>query len=132
MTARWPIGPKCTCSVWRTSQKSTEPVNHMEARSVRIYVGNLSYDTTQDDLRALFAQHGEVTDLHVPTDRESGRPRGFAFVEMADDAQAQAAIDALNGTEVGGRALTVNKARERTERPHRGGGGGGGGRDRRW
>jgi len=98
---------------------------------MRIYVGNLSFDTTQDELRDLFAQHGEVTDLHVPTDRETGRPRGFAFVEMPDDSQAQAAIDAINGTDVGGRELTVNKARERTERP-RGGGGGGGGRGGRW
>ena len=95
---------------------------------MRIYVGNLSYDTTEDELRALFEQHGEVTDLHVPTDRESGRPRGFAFVEMSDEEKAGAAIEALNGTEVGGRALTVNKARERTDRPRGGGGGGGGGR----
>jgi len=95
---------------------------------VRIYVGNLSYDTTQDDLRALFSQHGEVSDLHMPTDRETGRPRGFGFVEMPDDASAQAAIDAINGSEVDGRELTVNKARERTEGPRRGGGGGGGGR----
>ena len=102
---------------------------------MRIYVGNLSFDTTQDELRDMFAQHGEVTDLHVPTDRETGRPRGFAFVEMADDTQAQAAIDALNGTEVAGRELAVNKARERTERRRRGGGGGGGGgggRGGRW
>lgn len=113
---------------------STESVSHMEASRVRIYVGNLSYDTSQDELRSLFAQHGNVTDVHLPTDRATGRPRGFAFVEMADDAEAQAAIDALNGNEVGGRALTVNQARERTERPRGGGGGGGGGggRDRRW
>ena len=100
---------------------------------MRIYVGNLSYQTTQDDLKALFEQHGEVGDLHVPTDRETGRARGFAFVEMANDQQAQAAIDALNGTELGGRELAVNKARERTESPRRsGGGGGGGGRGGRW
>ena len=113
---------------------STESVSHLEASSVRIYVGNLSYDTTQEDLRELFAQHGEVSDLHVPTDRETGRPRGFAFVEMPDDGQAQAAIDALNGKDVGGRELTVNKARERSDRPRGGGGrgGGGGGRGRRW
>ena len=102
---------------------------------MRIYVGNLSFDTTQDELRELFGQHGEVSDLHVPTDRETGRPRGFAFVEMPDDGEAQAAIDAINGTDVGGRELTVNKARERTDRPRRGGGGGGGGggdRGGRW
>lgn len=94
---------------------------------MRIYVGNLSFDTTQDELKELFGQHGEVSDLHVPTDRETGRPRGFGFIEMPDDAQAQAAIDAINGMDVGGRELTVNKARERTDRP-RGGSGGGGGR----
>ena len=101
---------------------------------MRIYVGNLSYDTTEDDLRALFSQHGEVSDLHLPTDRETGRPRGFAFVEMPDDGQAQAAMDALNGKDVGGRELTVNKARERSEGGGRGGrgGGGGGGGGRRW
>ncbi len=91
---------------------------------MRIYVGNLSFDTTQDELRDLFAQHGEVTDLHVPTDRETGRPRGFAFVEMPDDGQAQAAIDAINGTELGGRTLNVNEARERKGGGQRGGGGG--------
>ena len=102
---------------------------------MRIYVGNLSYQTTGDDLKGLFEQHGEVTDLHVPTDRETGRARGFAFVEMPNDQEAQAAIDALNGTEVEGRELTVNKARERSESPRRGGGGGGGGgggRGGRW
>ena len=103
---------------------------------MRIYVGNLSYDTTEDDLRALFSQHGEVSDLHLPTDRETGRPRGFAFVEMPDDGAAEAALEAINGTEVGGRTLTVNKARERTERGGGGGGGGGGrsggGGGRRW
>ena len=107
----------------------------MEASSVRIYVGNLSYDTTQEDLKALFAEHGEVSDLHLPTDRETGKVRGFAFVEMPDDAQAQAAMDALNGKDMGGRELTVNKARERTEgggRGGRSGGGGGGGGGRRW
>jgi len=99
---------------------------------MRIYVGNLSYQTTGDDLKALFEQHGEVTDLHVPTDRETGRARGFAFVEMPNDQEAQAAIDALNGTEVEGRELTVNKARERSDNPRRGGGGGGGGGGGRW
>jgi len=94
---------------------------------MRVYVGNLSYETTQDELRTMFGEHGEVTDLHLPTDRETGRPRGFAFVEMNDDTQAQAAIDALNGKEVGGRELTVNKARERSP-----GGGGRRGGGRRW
>ena len=88
---------------------------------MRIYVGNLSFDTTQEELRDLFAQYGEVTDVHLPMDRESGRPRGFGFIELPDDAQAQAAIDAINGTEVGGRTLTVNRARERTDRDRSGG-----------
>ena len=90
---------------------------------MRIYVGNLSYDTTREDLEQAFGEHGQVTDVHVPMDRETGRPRGFAFVEMSDDTAAQAAVDAINGTELGGRTLTVNKARERTERPRGGGGG---------
>ena len=98
---------------------------------MRIYVGNLSYQTTQDDLSELFGQHGEVGDVHVPTDRETGRARGFAFVEMSDDQQAQLAIDAINGTDLGGRSLAVNKARERTE-SSRSGGGSGGGRGGRW
>ena len=90
---------------------------------MRIYVGNLPYSITGDELNALFAEHGEVVDVHLPTDRETGRPRGFGFVEMADDAQAETAMEALNGSEMGGRTLTVNKARERTERPRGGGGG---------
>ena len=101
-------------------------VRDLEDFGVKIYVGNLPYSTTADELRTMFSEHGEVSDVHVPMDRDSGRPRGFAFVEMQDDSQAQTAMDALNGTELGGRTMTVNKARERTERP-RGGGGG-----RRW
>lgn len=95
---------------------------------MRIYVGNLPYEATEDELREMFGQHGEVTDVHLPTDRETGRARGFAFVEMADDTGGQAAIDALNGMEVGGRPLTVNVARPRTERPGGGDRGGRGGR----
>jgi len=93
---------------------------------LRIYVGNLSFDTTQEELRDLFAQYGEVTDVHLPMDRESGRPRGFGFIEIPDDAHAQAAIDAINGTEIGGRELTVNRARERTDRDRSRGGQSGG------
>ena len=92
-----------------------------------IYVGNLSYDTTQDQLQTMFEAHGEVTSVNVITDRDTGRPRGFAFVEMATEQAASAAIAALNGQEVDGRALTVNEAKPRAPR---GGGGGGGGRDR--
>ena len=79
-----------------------------------LYVGNMNYDTTRDRLVELFETHGQVTSVNVITDRDSGRPRGFAFVEMATDAAAQAAITALNGQQVDGRALTVNQAKPRT------------------
>jgi cold-inducible RNA-binding protein len=88
----------------------------------RLYVGNLSYSTTEDQLRDLFAKHGEVVSVQLVTDRMTGRARGFGFVEMGSAADAQKAIDELHGVEFDGRALTVNEARERT-----GGGGGGGG-----
>jgi cold-inducible RNA-binding protein len=93
-----------------------------------IYVGNLSYDTTQDQLQTLFEAHGEVSSVNVITDRGTGRPRGFAFVEMATEQAANAAIAALNGQEVDGRALTVNEAKPREPR---GGGGRGGSRGNR-
>ncbi len=87
----------------------------------RIYVGNLPFTATADDVREVFARHGRVNDVSLPTDRETGRPRGFGFVEM-EDADADTAIEALDGTDMGGRALRVNEAR-----PRGGGGGGGGG-----
>ena len=87
-----------------------------------IYVGNVSYSTTQDGLQKLFEAYGEVASVNVITDRETGRPRGFAFVEMATDEAASAAIDALSGQEVDGRTLTVNEARPRA--PRSGGRGG--------
>ena len=99
-----------------------------------IYVGNLPYDTTGDDLVELFQTYGAVTSGQVIIDKFSGRSRGFGFVEMAQDDEAQSAIDALNGTPYGGRPLTVNEARPRDERPGGGGasrgsyGGGAGGR----
>ncbi|MCE5326528.1 MAG: RNA-binding protein [Planctomycetaceae bacterium] len=93
---------------------------------MKIYVGNLSYDTTQESLESLFAQHGTVEDVYMPTDRETGRPRGFAFVTMTDSGQAKAAIEAVNGQELDGRRLNVNEARPKAN----GGGGGGGGGDR--
>jgi RNA recognition motif-containing protein len=94
-----------------------------------IYVGNLPYDTTGDDLVQLFQTYGTVTSGQVIIDKFSGRSRGFGFVEMANDDESQAAIDALNGTPYGGRPLTVNEARPREDRGGRGGGGGyGGGR----
>jgi len=92
-----------------------------------IYVGNLVWDATADDLLALFQEHGGVARAQVITDRETGRSRGFGFVEMSDDTEAQKAIDALNGTPFRGRALTVNEARPREDRGGYGGGGGGGG-----
>ena len=92
----------------------------------RLYVGNLPYQCEEAQLRALFEQDGrQVEEVKIVTDRETGRPRGFAFVEMSSDAQAQAAVTALNGKPFGGRPLTVSEARERT--PGGGGGGGGGG-----
>ena len=98
----------------------------------KIYVGNLSFDATESEVEQLFGQHGEVQSVAIVTDRDTGRSRGFGFVEMTDDAQGQAAIDAIDGSELGGRSLKVNKARQR-ERDQRGGGGGGGGSRRdRW
>jgi RNA recognition motif-containing protein len=91
-----------------------------------IYVGNLVWDCTADDLLALFQQHGAVARAQVITDRETGRSRGFGFVEMQNDAEAQKAIEALNGVDYKGRPLTVNEAKPREERGGFGGGGGGG------
>src|SRR5437763_3521020 len=90
-----------------------------------IYVGNLTWDCTADDLLALFQEYGSVTRAQVITDRETGRSRGFGFVEMDNDAEAQKAIDDLNGKPFRGRPLTVNEARPREDRGGAGGGGGG-------
>ena len=91
----------------------------------RIYIGNMSWDTTEDTLRAALTTGGRnVTDVHIVNDRETGRPRGFAFAEFASDGEAQAAIQELDGKELDGRNLKVNEAQERQNR----GGGGGGGR----
>jgi RNA recognition motif-containing protein len=92
-----------------------------------IYVGNLSYEVTQDDLNQVFAEYGTVKRVQLPTDRETGRLRGFAFVEMGSEAEEGAAIEALDGAEWMGRDLKVNKAKPREERRPGGGGGGGGG-----
>ena len=92
-----------------------------------IYVGNLAWEATSDDLYALFQEHGAVKRAQVISDKETGRSRGFGFVEMNDDAESQKAIDALNGSTYRGRALTVNEARPREERSSGGGYGGGGG-----
>lgn len=111
-----------------------------------IFVGNLSYQTTQDDLHAAFAQYGGVERVNIVTDRDTGQPRGFAFVEMSDSQAAQSAITHLNGSELNGRALNVNEARPKPQGGGGGGGfggrregggggnrgGGGGGRGQRW
>ena len=93
--------------------------------STKLFVGNLDFKVTENDLHDAFAAHGTVVEATVVTDRVTGRPRGFGFVTMSSPEEAQKAIDALNGKELGGRALSVNIARPREERS---GGGGGGGR----
>jgi RNA recognition motif. (a.k.a. RRM, RBD, or RNP domain) len=93
----------------------------------KLYVGNLSYDTTNEGLQAIFAPHGTVDSAQVIMDRETGRSKGFGFVEMGSDAEAQAAIAALDGQQQNGRALKVNEAKPREDRPRGGGGGGYGG-----
>lgn len=90
-----------------------------------LYVGNMSFSTTEDQLRELFSQYGTVTKVQLIMDRETGRPRGFAFVEMSDGGDA--AIQATNGMQLDGRTLTVNEAKPREDRPRGGGGGYGGG-----
>ncbi len=98
-----------------------------------IYVGNLSFDATEEDVRQAFAEHGEVASVNIIKDRETGRPRGFAFVEMSDSEQAKEAIEKVNLSDIAGRSVTVNEARPKSDRPRRGGGGGGGGGRRgRW
>ncbi|MCZ6753056.1 MAG: RNA-binding protein [Acidobacteria bacterium] len=94
-----------------------------------LYVGNMSFQTTESELRSIFEPYGEITRIQVMTDRDTGQARGFAFVELADDEQAAKAITELNGKELDGRALNVNEARPKPERsgPRGGGGGGGGG-----
>ena len=92
--------------------------------STKLFVGNLSFKITENDLQDAFAAHGTVVETNLMMDRMSGRPRGFAFVTMGSEEEAQKAIEALNGKELDGRALTVNVARPREERPPGGGGGG--------
>ncbi len=113
---------------------------------MNIYVGNLSFDTSERDLEAAFATYGAVTSARIATDRDTNRPRGFGFVEMSNQTEAEAAIAGLNGTDLQGRTLTVNEARPREDRGGGGGrrggggyggggggyGGGGGGGNRRW
>lgn len=96
----------------------------------KLYCGNLSYNVRSSDLEKLFSQYGSVVSAQVIDDRDTGRSKGFGFVEMANDSEAQAAIEALDGQDHDGRALKVNEARPRE--PRSGGGGGGGGRGGRW
>ena len=105
---------------------------------MRIYVGNFGFDTSEQEIRGAFEAHGEVQEVSMIRDRDTGRSKGFAFVEMPTSSEAQAAIGALNGQEFGGRPITVNEARPRQERSSGGGGGfggnrgGGGDRTPRW
>lgn len=96
-----------------------------------LYVGNLPHSTTESELRTVFEAHGAVEKVSLVTDRDTGRPRGFAFVEMTNSGEAEKAVAALNGSELGGRTLKINEAKPKTDRPRTGGqrfGGGGGGR----
>lgn len=102
-----------------------------------IFVGNLSFGTTEDSIRSMFEQFGAVDRVNIVTDRDTGQARGFAFVEMAVDSEGEAAINSLNGRDLDGRSLNVNEARPKAERAGGGGGGyrgggGGGGRQKRW
>ncbi len=97
---------------------------------MNIYVGNLSFDATEQEIKSAFEQHGAVSRVSIITDKMTGKSRGFAFVEMDDDEQARSAISSLNGQDLGGRTLNVSEARPRQE--NRGGGGRGGGRGGRW
>ena len=107
---------------------------------MKLYVGNLSFSTTEEALQNEFSAHGQVEEVAVITDRDTGRPRGFAFVTMNNDNEARAAIESLNGTELDGRTITVNEAKPKANAgggggrggPRGGGGGGGGSRGKRW
>lgn len=92
---------------------------------MKIYVGNMPYSTSSEELHELFAEHGNVVDANVVMDRETGRSKGFGFVEMPNDTEAREAIDALNSSQLSGRTLRVSEARPRPDRGPRGGGGGG-------
>jgi RNA recognition motif-containing protein len=129
---------RAVCILRFSSQTATLPkIRHClpseNGRSIsedkvkNIYVGNLKFDANEDQVRALFEPYGQVDRVSIVTDRDTGQPRGFAFVEMSDDESAAKAMEALNGMSMGGRNLTVNEARPKEDRPRRSGGGGGGG-----
>lgn len=100
--------------------------------ATKLFVGNLSFDTTTEELEEYFGQAGAVESVNIITDKFTGRSRGFGFVEMSSEEEAQSAIEQFNGQELRSRALTVNEARPQQPRDGGGGGGGGGGRERRW
>jgi RNA recognition motif-containing protein len=105
---------------------------------IRLYVGNLSFSTTEETLQERFGEFGQVDEVAIITDRETNRPRGFAFVTMKNESEGRAAVEGINGVDIDGRTITVNEARPKTESGGRGGGGGyrggggGGGRGGRW
>jgi RNA recognition motif-containing protein len=105
---------------------------------IRLYVGNLSFSTTEETLHDRFGEFGQVDEVAIITDRETNRPRGFAFVTMSNESEGRAAVEGINGVDIDGRTVTVNEARPKTESGGRGGGGGyrggggGGGRGGRW
>ena len=127
-----PVNPQVNPVQWRfeTRQSGTEPetcgASDHERMNTKLYVGNLSFETTENDLKDLFAGCGPVAEVNLIVDRTTNRSRGFAFVTMTTEEGARAAIETLSGKSIGGRELTVNEARAREERG--GGGGGGGGR----
>jgi RNA recognition motif-containing protein len=114
-------------STWKVKYRVISPVFEEILMGKKLYVGNLSYDVDSSALQELFAAHGAVQSAEIIADRETGRSKGFGFVEMSSEAEAQASIAALNGKEHGGRALTVNEAKPRENRAPSGGGGGYGG-----
>ena len=126
------LDPTFGNSLWKATVCQTVK-HHM---SNKLFVGNLSFNTTENDLNDAFAAHGTVTEANLMMDRATGRPRGFAFITMSSAEEAQKAIEAMNGKELDGRALTVNVAKPREERTGGGGGGrrdyGGGGRRERY
>ena len=125
------LNPKTGDSLEKAIESAGKPI-----MSNKLFVGNLSFNTTENDLQDAFAAHGTVTEANLMMDRATGRPRGFGFVTMSTPEEAQKAIDAMNGKSIDGRALTVNLARPREERSGGGGGGrreyGGGGGGRRY
>ena len=115
------LNPMVGYSLWKVTVCRTVT----SLMSNKLFVGNLSFNTTEGDLSAAFSAHGTVTETNLMMDRETGRPRGFGFITMSSADEAQRAIDALNGKDMDGRALTVNVAKPREERAPGGGGGGG-------